>query len=85
MPRERFCWAEDGAVVEVGTLADDAKTFELSIATSESRFGILILYAAELDDDTPARNAGSGRAGCECAREREAARGGRKAERHRTG
>jgi len=42
---------EDGAVVEVGTLADDAKTFELSIATSESRFGILILYGAELDDD----------------------------------
>ncbi|TML41187.1 MAG: diguanylate cyclase, partial [Actinobacteria bacterium] len=42
---------EDGAVVEVGTLADDAKTFELPIATSDSRFGILILYAAELDED----------------------------------
>jgi two-component system cell cycle response regulator len=42
---------EDGAVVEVGTLADDAKTFELPIATSESGFGILILYAAELDQD----------------------------------
>jgi diguanylate cyclase (GGDEF)-like protein len=42
---------EHGAVVEVGTLADDAKTFELPIATSESRFGILILYAAELDED----------------------------------
>ena len=41
---------EDGAVVEVGTLADDAKTFELPIATSD-RFGILILYAAELDED----------------------------------
>ncbi len=43
--------AEHGAVVEVGTLADDAKTFELPIATRESRFGILILYAAELDED----------------------------------
>jgi diguanylate cyclase (GGDEF)-like protein len=42
---------EHGAVIEVGTLADDAKTFELSIATRESRFGILILYAAELDED----------------------------------
>jgi diguanylate cyclase (GGDEF)-like protein len=42
---------EHGAVIEVGTLADDAKTFELPIATGESRFGILILYAAELDDD----------------------------------
>jgi diguanylate cyclase (GGDEF)-like protein len=42
---------ENGAVVEVGTLADDARTFELPIATRESRFGILILYAAELDED----------------------------------
>jgi diguanylate cyclase (GGDEF)-like protein len=42
---------EHGAVIEVGTLADDAKTFELPIATRESRFGILILYAAELDED----------------------------------
>ena len=42
---------EHGAVIEVGTLADDAKTFELAIATHESRFGILVLYAAELDED----------------------------------
>jgi diguanylate cyclase (GGDEF)-like protein len=42
---------ENGAVTEVGTLADDAKTFELPIAGRESRFGILILYAAELDED----------------------------------
>jgi len=42
---------EHGAVVEVGTLADDAKTFELPIATGESRFGILILHAAELGED----------------------------------
>ena len=42
---------EHGAVIEVGTLADDAKTFELPIATRESRFGILVLYAAELDED----------------------------------
>jgi diguanylate cyclase (GGDEF)-like protein len=42
---------EHGAVVEVGSLADDAKTFELPVATRESRFGILILYAAELDED----------------------------------
>lgn len=42
---------EHGAVIEVGVLADDAKTFELPIATRESRFGILILYAAELDED----------------------------------
>ena len=42
---------EQGAVIEVGTIADDAKTFELPIATSESRFGILILYAAELGED----------------------------------
>jgi len=42
---------EHGAVIEVGTLADDAKTFELPIATRESRFGIMILYAAELDED----------------------------------
>src|SRR5204862_5016865 len=33
---------EDGAIVEVGTLADDAKTFELPVATAGSRFGILI-------------------------------------------
>ena len=42
---------EHGAVIEVGVLAEDAKTFELPVATRESRFGILILYAAELDDD----------------------------------
>jgi len=42
---------EHGAVIEVGTLADDAKTFELPVATAGSRFGILILYAAELDED----------------------------------
>jgi diguanylate cyclase (GGDEF)-like protein len=42
---------EHGAVIEVGVLADDAQTFELPIATHESRFGILILYAAELDED----------------------------------
>jgi diguanylate cyclase (GGDEF)-like protein len=42
---------EHGAVIEVGVLAEDAKTFELPIATRESRFGILILYAAELDED----------------------------------
>jgi diguanylate cyclase (GGDEF)-like protein len=42
---------EHGAVIEVGVLADDAKTFELPIATRDSRFGILILYAAELDED----------------------------------
>jgi len=38
-------------VIEVGVLADDAMTFELPIATRDSRFGILILYAAELDED----------------------------------
>ncbi|TML44909.1 MAG: diguanylate cyclase [Actinobacteria bacterium] len=42
---------ENGAVIEVGTLADDAKTFELPIASRESRFGILILYTADLDED----------------------------------
>src|SRR5207302_2003287 len=41
---------ENGAVIEVGTLADDAKTFELPIASRESRFGILILYTADLDE-----------------------------------
>jgi len=42
---------EDGAFVEVGTVADDAKRFELPIATTNSRFGILILYADELGED----------------------------------
>jgi diguanylate cyclase (GGDEF)-like protein len=42
---------EHGAVIEVGVLAEDAKTFELPVATRDSRFGILILYAAELDED----------------------------------
>jgi diguanylate cyclase (GGDEF)-like protein len=42
---------EDGAFVEVGTVADDAKRFELPIATPSSRFGILILYADELGED----------------------------------
>jgi diguanylate cyclase (GGDEF)-like protein len=43
---------EHGAVIEVGVLADDAQTYELPIATRESRFGILILYAAELGEDS---------------------------------
>ena len=42
---------EDGAFVEVGTVADDAKRFELPVATPNSRFGILILYADELGED----------------------------------
>jgi diguanylate cyclase (GGDEF)-like protein len=42
---------EDGAFVEVGTVAHDAKRFELPIATTNSRFGILILYADELGED----------------------------------
>lgn len=42
---------EDGAFVEVGTLADDAKRFELPIATPNYRFGILTLYADELGED----------------------------------
>src|SRR5438045_8459506 len=42
---------EHGAVIEVGTLAADAKTFELPIAPGESRFRILILHAAELGED----------------------------------
>jgi diguanylate cyclase (GGDEF)-like protein len=42
---------EDGAFVEVGTVADDAKRFELPIATPNSRFGILILYAGQLGED----------------------------------
>jgi diguanylate cyclase (GGDEF)-like protein len=42
---------ENGAVIEIGTLADDAKSFELPIASRDSRFGILLLYAAELDED----------------------------------
>ncbi len=42
---------EDGAFVEVGTVADDAKRFELPIATPNSRFGILILYADQLGED----------------------------------
>jgi diguanylate cyclase (GGDEF)-like protein len=42
---------EQGIVLEVGTLAENAKTFELPIVTSESRFGILILYAAEFSED----------------------------------
>jgi len=43
--------SEDGAFVEVGTLADDAKRFELPIATPNCRFGILTLYADELGED----------------------------------
>jgi diguanylate cyclase (GGDEF)-like protein len=43
---------EHGAVIEVGVLADDAQTYELPIATRESRFGILILYAAEHGEDS---------------------------------
>src|ERR671935_2822455 len=42
---------EEGTVVEIGTLADDAERFEFSIATADSRFGILILYAAEIRED----------------------------------
>lgn len=42
---------EDGAVVEVGTIAEDARTFELPVATHESLFGILILHAGELSED----------------------------------
>jgi diguanylate cyclase (GGDEF)-like protein len=42
---------EHGAVVEVGTLADDAETVELAVATGESRFGILILYVDEPQED----------------------------------
>jgi diguanylate cyclase (GGDEF)-like protein len=42
---------EDGAFVEVGTLSDDAKRFELPIATPNYRFGNLILYADELGED----------------------------------
>jgi diguanylate cyclase (GGDEF)-like protein len=49
---------EHGAVVEVGTLADDAETVELPVATGESRFGILILYVDEpLEDDLAAARA----------------------------
>lgn len=43
--------SEQGTVIEVGTLADDANRFELPIATGESRFGILILHAAEIGED----------------------------------
>jgi diguanylate cyclase (GGDEF)-like protein len=42
---------EDGAVVEVGTIADDAQTIELTIAAADCRFGILILHGAELGED----------------------------------
>jgi diguanylate cyclase (GGDEF)-like protein len=42
---------ENGAVIEVGTLNDDAHRYELPIATAESRFGILVLYAAEIGQD----------------------------------
>jgi diguanylate cyclase (GGDEF)-like protein len=42
---------EHGAVVEVGTLADDAETVELPVATGESGFGILVLYGDRLQDD----------------------------------
>ena len=42
---------EDGAVIEIGTVADDAKRFEFPIATGDSRFGILILHAAEIAED----------------------------------
>jgi diguanylate cyclase (GGDEF)-like protein len=42
---------EEGTVVEIGTLADDAERFEFPIATAGSRFGILILHAAEIGED----------------------------------
>jgi len=42
---------EDGAVVEVGTIADDAQTIELPVAAHDWRFGILILHGAELGED----------------------------------
>jgi diguanylate cyclase (GGDEF)-like protein len=42
---------EEGSVVEVGTLADDAQRVELPLAAGESRFGILILYVEEISDD----------------------------------
>jgi diguanylate cyclase (GGDEF)-like protein len=42
---------ENGVVIEVGTLNDDARRYELPIATGESRFGILVLYAAEIGED----------------------------------
>jgi diguanylate cyclase (GGDEF)-like protein len=42
---------EQGTVVEIGTLADDAERFEFPIATAESRFGILILHAAQIGED----------------------------------
>ena len=49
---------EQGTVVELGTLADDAERFEFPIATADSRFGILILYAAAISDhDLVATNA----------------------------
>jgi diguanylate cyclase (GGDEF)-like protein len=44
--------SEQGVVVELGTIADDAVRYELPVVTGDSRFGILILYAGgELRDD----------------------------------
>jgi len=42
---------EDGAVIEIGTVTDDARRFEFPIATADSRFGILILHADEIAAD----------------------------------
>jgi diguanylate cyclase (GGDEF)-like protein len=43
--------SEHGAVVEVGSLPERANCFELSIATGDSRFGILALYGDEIGED----------------------------------
>ncbi len=43
---------EQGAVIEIGTVADDAKRVEFALAAGQSRFGILMLYVDEIGDDT---------------------------------
>jgi diguanylate cyclase (GGDEF)-like protein len=43
--------SEDGDVVEVGELADDAERLELSIASGGARFGLLVLYGHDFDED----------------------------------
>jgi diguanylate cyclase (GGDEF)-like protein len=42
---------EDGDVVEVGELADDAERLELPIASGGDRFGLLVLYGHDFDPD----------------------------------